>query len=312
MKRALRRGAAVLVAGGLAMAAAAGPVQARPAPSTVHRAAVTDLEVERVAAYWTPEAMRAAVPLELAIEPGGALAEEPRGIPRAVSPTFPNGGGPWPAGGEVVATSGRVFFTTNGSNASCSGSAVTSANRSTVLTAGHCVKVAGRFHENWVFVPGYENDNAPYGVWPARLTTATPQWLAGEDMNHDLGAAVVAEVDGTSLTDVVGGQGVVFNQERGLDMYAFGWAASPPYDGSTMSYCSGTTFDATLTDGIGMSCDLTRGASGGPWFHQFDPSTGTGLIGSVNSYKINFVPYYVFGPYFGDVARAFYETVQSM
>lgn len=154
----------------------------------------------------------------------------------------------------MAATSGRVFFTLNGSNSSCSGSAVTSANRSTVLT----------------------------------------------------------ELDGARLTDVVGGQGVAFNQDRGQDMYAFGWAATAPYDGNTMSYCSGTTFDATtVTTGIGMDCDLTGGASGGPWLQRFDENEGVGVISSVNSYKLNFVPHYVFGPYFGDTAQNLYETAQT-
>jgi V8-like Glu-specific endopeptidase len=319
MKRAVWRSAAVLVAGGLAMAGVSGPVEARQVPVVVHSAASTGTEAQRVAAYWTPEAMRGAVALERRLGDRTSArprrADVPRGAPRTVPPTnpqtFPNGGGPWTGGGAVAATSGRVFFTVNGSNSSCSGSAVTSANRGTVLTAGHCVKVAGRFHENWVFVPAYDNGNAPYGIWPARATMATPQWIATEDMNYDVGAAVLTEQDGAALTDVVGGQGVAFNQERGLDMYAFGWAADPPYDGNTMSYCSGTTFDATLTDGIGMDCNLTGGASGGPWLHAFDEYSGNGVISSVNSYKLNFVPYYVFGPYFGDAARNLYETAQS-
>jgi V8-like Glu-specific endopeptidase len=313
MKRAVWRTGTVLVAACLTMAVAGGPVQAGPAPVVVHAAASTEAEAQRVAAYWTSTAMREAVALERVLNPGRLREDVPRGAPKTVSPTFPNGGARWTGGGAVAATSGRVFFTLNGSNSSCSGSAVTSANRGTVLTAGHCVKVAGRFHQNWVFVPAYDNGDAPYGIWPARAIMATPQWIATEDMNYDVGAAVLTEVDGAGLTDVVGGQGVAFNQERGLDMYAFGWAANPPYDGNTMSYCGGTTFDATtLTNGIGMDCNLTGGASGGPWLQQFDEYSGTGVISSVNSYKLNFVPYYVFGPYFGEVVQNLYDTAQAL
>ena len=50
-----------------------------------------------------------------------------------------------------------------------------SANRDTVLTAGHCVNDGpGAFHTNWMFVPGYRDGARPYGTWTARdlLTTS--------------------------------------------------------------------------------------------------------------------------------------------
>nr|BFE87519.1 hypothetical protein GCM10020093_101200 [Planobispora longispora] len=67
-----------------------------------------------------------------------------------------------------------MFFTYQGRNASCSANAVTSENKSTVITAGHCVKMGGSFHGNWVFVPGYDNGNRPYGTWVATTLYTTP------------------------------------------------------------------------------------------------------------------------------------------
>jgi V8-like Glu-specific endopeptidase len=318
MNRRYRRSAVVLVAAGLAVGVVAPAASAAPATGTVHRAADTAAEARAVAAKWTPEAMRAAVPLDRllpAADPAELTGDVPKGPPRAVPgarpAAFPEGGGEWTGGGAVATTAGRVFFTYQGRSASCSGNAVTSANKSTVITAGHCVKLDGAFHTDWVFVPGYDNGNAPYGTWTARQTSATPQWVASEDINYDVGAAVVNQLDGQSLTDVVGGQGVAFNQARGQDMYAFGWPAADPYDGTTMIYCSGTTFDAFLSDGIGMTCDMTGGASGGPWFLGFDEGTGTGLLNSVNSYKINFIPVWMFGPYFGTDAQNLYDAAQA-
>lgn len=140
---------------------------------------------------------------------------------------------------------------------------------------------------------------------------ATPQWVASEDINYDVGAAVVNQLNGQSLTDVVGGQGVAFNQARGQSMYAFGWPAASPYDGTKMIYCSGTVFDAFISDGLGMTCDMTGGSSGGPWFLRFSEATGTGLVNSVNSYKISFIPTWMFGPYFGADAQNLYNQAQS-
>ena len=86
-------------------------------------------------------------------------------------------------------------------------------------------------------------------------------------MNYDVAAAVVAPQGGKSLTDVVGGQGVAFNQPRGRQTYAFGYPAGGPYDGSRLVYCSGRTFDDYLSSqDQGLSCGMTGGASGGPWF----------------------------------------------
>ncbi|HEX6353538.1 peptidase [Actinophytocola sp.] len=321
MTRRFWRSAVVFAAAGLAVAAVS-PATATAAPAgiTVNVAADTPAEAGAVAAKWTPEAMRDAIPLDRllpGVDPAKLTGDVLKGLPQLVPSTgaapmaFPSGGAAWTGGGKVVTTAGRVFFTYQGRQASCSGNAVTSGNKSTVITAGHCVKLDGAFHTNWVFVPGYNNGNAPFGTWTARATMATPQWVASEDINFDVGAAVVNQLNGQSLTDVVGGQGVAFNQARGQNMYAFGWPAAAPYNGSQMIYCSGTTFNAFISNGIGMTCNMTGGSSGGPWFLQFNEAAGTGVVNSVNSYKINFIPTWMFGPYFGADAQNLYNTAQA-
>ncbi|WP_420903323.1 trypsin-like serine peptidase [Streptomyces boncukensis] len=267
--------------------------------------------------------MRQAEPLDLLPAGPDERRAVPAGPARTVEPTaasatapgttaFPETGAPWTGGGEVATTSGRVFFTFDGNPSSCSGNAVTSDNGSTVLTAGHCVKYQGSWHTDWVFVPGYHDGQAPYGRWSASETLTTPQWEASEDINYDVGAAVVAPLDGQRLTDVVGGQGLAFNGAYGQDMYAFGFPAADPYDGERLIHCSGTTFqDPLLSDDHGMDCDMTPGSSGGPWFASFDESTGRGLQSSVNSFGYVFLPDTMFGPYFGAAAEGLYETAQS-
>jgi V8-like Glu-specific endopeptidase len=311
------RSLVAVAASGLAVATfASSPVAAAPGLAV----GVHHLEVN--AATWTPEAMRSAIPLDRLLPRADAskLTQDVRaGSPQVVQPTnsllndllpmvFPESGGPWTGAGAVKSTAGRVFFTFNGQRASCSGNAVTSGNKSVVMTAGHCVKLEGSWHTNWVFVPGYNNGNAPHGTWTARATFATPQWTASEDINYDVGAAVVNPLNGQRLTDAVGGQGVAFNQARGQNMYAFGWPAAAPYDGTQMIYCSGRTFNAIISNGLGMTCDMTGGASGGPWFLNFNEGTGTGLVNSVNSYKINLVSIWMFGPYFGADAQGVYNA----
>ncbi|GAA3444957.1 trypsin-like serine peptidase [Planomonospora venezuelensis] len=315
---------------------AAGTAAAPSTPQPVEEeAADTRSEQRVVQRYWTEAKMEAAQPLD-ALSPkkngmrltGGTSASQPAGAPVSIPPTAADGdtaaplradaaarassGSPWTRGGAVTSTAGRVFFTYQGRNASCSGNAVTSENRSTVITAGHCVKMGGAFHSNWVFVPGYDSGSRPHGTWVATTLYTTPQWNNSEDINHDMAAAVVAPLNGRRLTDVVGGQGVAFNQARRQQMHSFGYPAAAPYDGSKLIYCSGRAFDDFLmTRDLGLSCNMTGGSSGGPWFLSFNESTGLGTQNSVNSFKYNFAANWMFGPYFGPEARAVYQAAQT-
>ncbi|MER5994005.1 trypsin-like serine peptidase [Streptomyces viridosporus] len=270
--------------------------------------------------FWTADRMRRATPLDPQLGPEAAKNLKAPGsgeraatvVPGVAPSSFPQAGGPWTGGGAVVSTSGRVFFTFQGRAASCSGNAVTSQNASTVITAGHCVKYQGSWHTNWVFVPAYDNGSAPYGQWTATRTLTTPQWEASEDINHDVGAAVVAPLNGQKLTSVVGGQGLQFNGGYNKQMYAFGFPAASPYDGTKLIHCSGNSSrDFLLSQDHSLACNMTGGSSGGPWFTGFDEGTGTGLQVSVNSFGYTFLPNRMFGPYFGDTAKALYDKAQT-
>ncbi|WP_214322418.1 trypsin-like serine peptidase [Nonomuraea sediminis] len=323
-----------LSAGGALLPVVSAQAQAQvkntePKPVT-EAAADTKSEQKAVLQYWTPQKMEAAKPLDapqpkrnLRMAVGGP-GEPTDGTPWTAPPTSPggnpkpepqaanSGGAAWTGGGAVVKTTGRIFFTYQGRNASCSGSAVTSANKSVVLTAGHCVKLGGDYHTNWVFVPGYDQGQRPYGTWAATKLITTPQWDSSEDINFDVAAAVVAPLQGKSLTDAVGGQGVAFNQGRRVQMHAFGYPAAAPYDGSKLIYCAGRTFDDFLmSKDHGLTCNMTGGSSGGPWFQNFNESTGLGTQNSVNSFKYNFAPNWMFGPYFGTEAQAVYQSAQA-
>lgn len=349
-RAALLTAAALALAGTPALA---GPAQAAPTGLDPRPAgwSLADSSSERrtVLQYWNAQRMRAARPLSTpALRRGTTSATGPsRGTPWASKVTaaprraiitrhgergaawsfggarggatttaaVPNSPGlRWTDGGAVVRTVGRVFFTTaDGRNSSCSGTAVTSANESVVMTAGHCVKLNGAAHRNWVFVPGFDNGRRPLGTWVASRVVTTQQWNDREDINFDLAAVVVAPLEGRTLTDVVGGQGVAFNQPRQRQNFAFGYPAADPFDGSALVYCSGRAFDDTVqTRDQGLRCGMTGGSSGGPWFQGFDERTGLGWLNSVNSFTYNFAPNFMFGPFFGDEAMAVYQAAQNI
>ncbi|WP_274559512.1 trypsin-like serine peptidase [Streptomyces spiramyceticus] len=308
-----RTAAGILLAVGTLLAGALSATAAGAAP------APTSFKQQQSPGFWTAERMRGAIPLDLLADTRGALksrkavkAPKSGAASTTVAPTaFPQAGGAWAGGGAVVKTSGRVFFTFQGRTASCSGNAVTSQNASTVITAGHCVKYQGSWHTNWVFVPAYNNGQAPYGQWSASKTFATDQWAASEDINYDVGAAVVAPLNGKKLTETVGAQGLQFNGGYNKPMYAFGFPAASPYDGTKLIYCSGNTSkDFLFSKDHSLACNMTGGSSGGPWFASFNETTGTGLQTSVNSFGYTFLPNRMFGPYFGNEAKAVYDKAQ--
>ncbi|WP_036322540.1 trypsin-like serine peptidase [Microbispora sp. ATCC PTA-5024] len=289
--------------------------------------------------YWTPERMARALPIDLhgamdrtvsAVRRVGAVAAgvlppvaPPVRIPQAAIPAARSGpmraaalpattsGSRWPAGGQVTRTTGRVFLTMDGVDFVCSASAIRSANRDVVVTAGHCVKDgAGSWAENWTFVPGYDQGRQPYGAFPARRMFVAGPWSRRGDDDYDVGMVAVSAPDGRHLTDAVGGQEIGFDTARGQRTYGFGFPADPPYDGQRLLYCAGVVHGdpQRQTRDQGMRCDLTAGASGGPWLSGFDPATGRGLLTSVSSFKYSNDHRTMYGPYFGAAVRDLYRA----
>ena len=52
-------------------------------------------------------------------------------------------------------------------------------------------------------------------------------------------------------------------------------------------------------DTLSMPCNMTPGSSGGPWFRNWDATTKTGTLNSLNSYGYSSLSNLMFGPIFG-------------
>jgi V8-like Glu-specific endopeptidase len=336
----------ILVAALVALLVPALHASASPPDHVSHQVATTLSERSAAVDYWTPERMENARPASTLLPADAAHIGRPveSGSPSTVGPEGPStdgsvaprhhrpwhrGGGtttqsgaPWTGGGLVASTTGKVFFTLGAIDYVCSGSVVTSNNQSTVLTAGHCLHSGFGgpvvFASNFVFVPAYDGNGStvtgPYGVWAATNLYTTGQWAWNGNLDYDIGFARVETKPEGTISQVVGSQGIAFNQPRGEHVYAFGYPAAPPYSGDTLIHCSGTTInDPYGRSTMGVLCDMTGGSSGGPWYRTFNTSSGTGIATSVNSYGYTSGPYtdYMFGPYFGSVAQSLYEAAQS-
>jgi hypothetical protein len=309
-----------------ALVAAALLPSAAPAAPTV--AIPGARSVAMVTGYWTPERMQGARPLHLINAPAqtaagpvarssDAAASQPAD-PVAYSSleltdtlSFPN------------RVQGKVFFTRPGvGNFVCSGTAVDSGNRATLITAGHCVHQGGVWSTNFAFAPGYRNVNgvgvAPYGVWAASDELSPAPWVDSQNLKYDLGAAVLAKnSNGQLVEDVVGGRGVAFNQTTVENFRSYGYpaqaTAAHAWDGTRLWACDS---DPPLLDNpggaggpstMGIGCDMTGGASGGGW----SMGGASGALDGLNSYKYSNQPDVMYGPYFGATAQTLYQSAAA-
>ena len=146
---------------------------------TKHAAAQSTASKDEIRSYWTAERMENATPRELAKGKGAPAGKGKKSSARAV---------------EVNEQSefGKVFFTLGGQDWVCSGTSTDSANGDVVTTAGHCLNEGpGRYATNWVFVPAYEDGDAPYGTWVATDLYAPSAWANGGDFDYDMAFAVM-------------------------------------------------------------------------------------------------------------------------
>lgn len=319
----------------------------RPVVSSVERAAPRAEVVEHVAArssadqrrvlsYWTPKRMAEALPINLLglVTQGGGVLSGLSGkaglgtapdlssgtakiiTPRRQSsrPSTTTTGSRWLTGGAVAKTTGRVFLTVEGVDFVCSAGTVRSANKDVVVTAGHCVKDGtGGWAENWTFVPGYrEGGVQPYGAFTARRMFVAGPWSRSGDDSYDVGMVALNQAEGKHVAEAVGTQEIAFNTSRGGQAHGFGFPADPPYNGEHLVYCAGRLRDDPhdQTRDQGLACDMTAGSSGGPWLSRFDAASGRGTVTSVSSFKYSDDRSTMYGPYFGDAAKALFSTAE--
>ncbi|WP_061299903.1 trypsin-like serine peptidase [Herbidospora cretacea] len=298
---------------------------AAPPPDVVHH----DVAHHRAAAvpenYWTQERMAKALPiglLEVVRKLTSGIGPEERQGPqrrRQAAPArarqaAPTSSARWQSGGLVGRAAGRVFLTMDGVDFVCSAGSVRSANRDVVVTAGHCVKDGtGAWARNWVFVPAYDEGARPLGTFSARRMFVAGPWSRAADDSYDVGMVALNAQLGRHVNDVAGALEIGFGVKRGQQTHGFGYPADPPYDGERLMYCAGAARPDphSQTHDQGLRCDLTAGASGGPWLSGFDPATGRGTVTSVSSFKYSDDNTMMYGPYFGSAAKQVFDMAEK-
>ncbi|WP_067125819.1 trypsin-like serine peptidase [Microtetraspora malaysiensis] len=206
-------------------------------------------------------------------------------------------------------TVGRAFFVIDDELYACSASAIQSQYRNMVATAGHCVYDIDTNRQTvskWVFVPGYYDGKAPWGVYVGKQAFTHYDFDVYEDLDRDYAFVTVyngigydakkdAFVDLGPLGANAGGQGFAYNQKVGQPVFAFGYPAAPHDDGNyvftgqKMKWCHGKPVypivesSVKVEEQIGLKCSMTGGSSGGPWILKYNSNRRLGYINGVTS-----------------------------
>lgn len=261
--------------------------------------------------YWTPKRMEAARPLEATVSKGKLSVRRGSGedsSERAV-PAFESGPVAAPESAPN-AVHGKLYGKIRGiGKYECSATSVNAANRSVIVTAGHCVSEPGRgFAKKLAFVPAYQHGHRPFGTWVFRRTFALRSWKKRGNFNFDFAAVAMSPRDGRALEDVVGGLPLLTKAPLDQSYVATGYPANKER-GKAMWRCS-SQFAGTdphpVGKGprpIGMGCDMGVGASGGGW-------TVNGALNSVSSFGYGNKPV-LYGPYFGQKAAELHAVAAN-
>jgi len=201
---------------------------------------------------------------------------------------------------------GALFTTTGGklSNHFCTASVVNSPHGDLVITAAHCVSggTAGV-----VFVPGYHNGVAPYGIWTVTKVYADAAWSSSADPDDDVAFLRVTQVGSiVPIEDVTGAEQLQTGTPARQLVEVIGYP-----DGANMPITCRNWTREPMADQLEFDCGgYTDGTSGGPFLANVDPLTGQGaVIGVIGGYEQGGdAPQISYSAMFGTNVAALYQT----
>lgn len=268
---------------------------------------------EEILAYWTPERMKAAIPMPLPKEvfvdsssvvvgkpgfsepspPAASDVETPQNLVGSPTPVPNPGTFPY-----IVV--GKVFMTIGGIQYVCSGSSIQS---NTVLTAGHCVFGYPNWASYFAFYPDYPNLAGSAATHLYAQTAFTNS--SSPNFAYDAGMATFGT---TAHFNSIGWSGTAWNQAvtSSTPFNALGFPAASPYNGNVMYQVTG---NAVIPQTIGYAGTveilngMTGGCSGGPWWNL--QLSGGPYANGANSFVYTSQPNYMYSSYyaqwFGDM-----------
>ncbi|MGW0805610.1 trypsin-like serine peptidase [Nonomuraea sp. NPDC002799] len=271
-------------------------------------------QAQQAVAYWLADGganLRNAAPFVPPYDVSGERTSGtivPPGKPIHYPPLVP------PTEGDPPRTTGKVFFVGGDHQPHwCTGVALQGQYRNLVATAAHCVydmvsPPATTYH--WVFIPGPATDGThPYGIYAGKQVITHYDFTQYRDPDRDVAfvsvySGVVPSGDGTLTTngrlgDIVGGQGLAFNQRidetTAPAVDVFGYPAGPhpdgtrPYTGQSLERSSGQESATNLSSPsadllVGVESPFTgEGSLGSPWLQDYVDERGLGYLNGITA-----------------------------
>jgi V8-like Glu-specific endopeptidase len=219
--------------------------------------------------YWTRSRLRAAQPWHRSLVPPAAgmpLARPSAHTARLAAPRI-----------------GALFEKDPAGNHFCTASVVASPGGDLLITAAHCLNDGhGHARGDIVFVPGYVNGYAPYGVWTPRAVFLDQRWSQGADPAYDVGFVALSAQDNRNIQDVLGANQIAFGTRARQLVRVTGY----PSNADAPVTCQNWT---SQDDGGNLRFDcggFFGGTSGSPWLAGFDAVTRTGtIVGVIGGYQ---------------------------
>lgn len=281
----------------VALTPTAGVAADGPAPTM--EIAYNTASAAELDAFWTPERIRDAVPLDPPTVADPSFTNEPAATEPGGAPVVVPGSAPTGMGANGIAeTEGRLFFELDGGTYLCSATVIAGNNKSTIATARHCGFGSGG--TNYRFAPSFTNNNAPHGWWDWRVAG----WVTGGDgIAHDYAFIALNTQNGRYVTDVVGSGGLAFNAGHDHYMRIVG------IPGATNNFhsCEGPSYSGPSNQYLMNNCNgMSGGASGGAWLINWNGNDGGYQVGTYfGSYGDAAA-----GSYFGDDAYGVWNDAQ--
>ena len=174
------------------------------------------------------------------------------------------------------------LFTSSGT---CSASVVSGKN--IIVTAAHCCwnRSNNSWIGGWSFAPGYNNGNAPYGVFNWADARVPNSWINNGDIPSDVCLIRLQnDSSGHPVTYYTGWLGRSWNYPPSQPMHAFGYPGNIG-GANSLESCAAQSSAQSGNCGSGvlnMACNMTYGSSGGPWIRDY--GSGNHVDSTVHGY----------------------------
>jgi V8-like Glu-specific endopeptidase len=166
----------------------------------------------------------------------------------------------------------------------CTASVVASPGKDLLITAAHCISPGNGtgYRQDIVFIPDYNDGQAPYGIWTVKRLLAAPQWLSAADPDLDVGFVVLQPHGGKNIQDILGANGLGTDTKYQYLVHVTGY----PDSANSPITCRNWTSEQSASQ-LRFECGgFTGGTSGSPWVTHFNASTRSGtIVGVIGGYQ---------------------------